>query len=127
MAEKKKADETIETFTEEATVETAVETTETVTTAPVPAPVVDKKKSQEKWLNERVPFFAFQDNDKYKDDIVVGINGYNYVIQRGKQVSIPRFVFMAIMDSERQRIEANKHSQGLADKFYNESVKRGMA
>jgi hypothetical protein len=89
--------------------------------------VPEKPVDNNEFLNERVPFFAFQDGDKYKDDIVVGINGYNYVIQRGKQVMIPRFVQMAIMDSERQRLEANSHSQGLADKFYSETKMRSLA
>ena len=43
-------------------------------------------------MNELVPFFAFRDNDKYKDDIFVGWNGKGYQIQRGKQVMIPRGV-----------------------------------
>ena len=34
-------------------------------------------------MNELVPFFAFRDNDKYKDDIFVGWNGKGYQIPRG--------------------------------------------
>ena len=83
-------------------------------------------KEQEAYVNERVPFFAFSDNDKYKDDIVVGINGYNYVIQRGKHVQIPRFVYDAIIDAERQRMLADRNSQNLIDSFMNESKKRGL-
>lgn len=51
------------------------------------------------YLNERVPFYAFKDDNKYKDDIVVGINGKNFIIQRGKHVMIPRYVKMLIDNS----------------------------
>lgn len=53
-------------------------------------------------MNELVPFFAFRDNDKYKDDIFVGWNGKGYQIQRGKQVMIPRGVYNILIRSMRQ-------------------------
>ena len=53
-------------------------------------------------MNELVPFFAFRDNDKYKDDIVVGLNGKVYRIQRGKHVRIPRPVYNIIRRSMAQ-------------------------
>ena len=34
-------------------------------------------------MNERVPFMAFKDNDKYKDDLIVIVNGKTWQIQRG--------------------------------------------
>lgn len=69
------------------------------------------------WLEERVPFFAIHDGEKYKDDIVVGINGTNWVIQRGKHVKIPRYVYNAIMDSQAQEIEATLQSENLREDF----------
>ena len=53
-------------------------------------------------MNELVPFFAFRDNDKYKDDIFAGWNGKGYQIQRGKQVMIPRGVYNILIRSMRQ-------------------------
>ena len=53
-------------------------------------------------MNELVPFFAFRDNDKSKDDIFVGWNGKGYQIQRGKQVMIPRGVYNILIRSMRQ-------------------------
>ena len=53
-------------------------------------------------MNELVPFFAFRDNDKDKDDIFVGWNGKGYQIQRGKQVMIPRGVYNILIRSMRQ-------------------------
>lgn len=65
------------------------------------------------WLNERVPFQAFYDGEKYKDDIVVTVNGINYQIQRGELVMIPRFVAMAVDDAEAQMKAASRTSQGF--------------
>ncbi len=51
----------------------------------------------EAYFNEEVPFYAFKDNDKYKDDIIVGVNGKLYRIKRGEQVMIPRNVYNVLM------------------------------
>ena len=67
------------------------------------------------WLNERVPFIAFKDNDKYKDDIVVGINGKAFIIQRGKQVMIPRYVKLVLDSSMAQEAHAADVMQGFQD------------
>lgn len=84
------------------------------------------KTEVEEYLNERIPFFAFKDNDKYKDDIVVIINGYTYQIKRGVQVQIPRFVYNAIDDAERQRAAAVDHAQGLIDEFDKKTKQYGI-
>lgn len=49
-----------------------------------------------------VPFWAFKDDDRYKDDIVVGWNGRMYRIQRGKHVRIPREVYNILRRSMAQ-------------------------
>ena len=49
-----------------------------------------------------VSFFAFKDDGKYKDDIVVGLNGKIYRIQRGKYVRIPKDVYDIIRQSMAQ-------------------------
>ena len=49
-----------------------------------------------------VSFYAFKDDDRYKDDIVVGLNGKVYRIQRGKHVRIPREVYNIIRRSMAQ-------------------------
>jgi len=70
------------------------------------------------YLNERVPFIAILDDDKYKDDIVVTVNGKAYQIQRGENVMIPRFVHNAILDAERQ-----KRSAALTQRRYEETFR----
>ena len=56
----------------------------------------------EAYFNEEVPFYAFKDNDKYKDDITVGVNGKMYRIKRGQQVMVPRSVYNVLMRSMSQ-------------------------
>lgn len=51
-----------------------------------------------------VPFWAFKDDDRYKDDIVVGWNGRMYRIQRGKHVRIPREVYNILRRSMAQDV-----------------------
>lgn len=105
-----------------------------IAAAPAPvAPIVnivnDKREMGEKpkfndsetvkYLNERVPFKAFKDNNKYKDDIVIGHNGKFYQIQRGVQVMIPRFIYLLIEDSERQLTEAANFQLEMEKEYEN--------
>lgn len=76
-----------------------------------------KSNPQLDYMNEKVSFRAFRDNDKYKDDLIVIINGKTWQIQRGKTVLIPRFVYLAIKQAERQKAVAAEHSQGLIDLY----------
>lgn len=57
-------------------------------------------------LEELVPFYAFKDNDKYKDDIFVSVNGETCQIQRGKQVMIKRKFYNVLMRSQEQDARA---------------------
>jgi hypothetical protein len=76
-----------------------------------------KDVSVSDYLNERVTFRAFKDDNKYKDDIAVIVNGYPWQIQRGVTVQIPRYVLHAIENSERQKAEAANHSESLANEY----------
>ncbi len=82
------------------------------------APEIDTtaEVSVNEFLNERIPFRAFKDDNKYKDDIVVIVNGYTWQIQRGMTVMIPRYVYHAIENSERQKSDAAI----LADELVNQ-------
>lgn len=73
----------------------------------------------EEYLNEKVPFYAMWDGERYKDDINVTINGKTWQIQRGVNLEIPRFVYNEIMDAERQKVVATATSQ-VAEKRFND-------
>jgi hypothetical protein len=34
----------------------------------------------------------FKDNDKYKDDVFVAVNGESYLIRRGEEVEVPDYI-----------------------------------
>jgi len=84
-----------------------------------------KKTMQDDFLNVRVPFMAMKDNDKYKDDIVVSVNGKAWQIKRGMKVMIPRYVLYAIEDAERQKMSAADTSQKFENQ-YKDNVKMNM-
>lgn len=69
------------------------------------------------YLNERVPYRAFKDNDKYKDDLVIVHNGKIWQIQRGKNVMIPRYLFNLISDHEKQMAEAANYQLALMQEY----------
>lgn len=51
-----------------------------------------KKKAEEEkaYYNELVEVKLFKDNNKYKDDVFVAVNGENCVIKRGEKVMVKR-------------------------------------
>lgn len=61
-----------------------------------------EEAAEDAYWNELVPFEALFDGDKYKDDIIVSVNGKRYQIKRGVKVMIPRNVFNVLMRSQQQ-------------------------
>ena len=59
----------------------------------------------------------FKDDDKYKDDLVVGVNGKIYQIQRGIDVSVPLSVAEVIRESIRQDQATAKKIQEAKEKY----------
>lgn len=51
---------------------------------------------------ERVKIKLFKDNKEYKDDLTVVVNGKAFKIQRGVEVSVPRYVAEVIEHSATQ-------------------------
>ncbi len=56
----------------------------------------------EAYLNEEVAVKLFRDNDRYRDDVYVAINGQNCVIRRGEWVKIKRKFALVLDQSEIQ-------------------------
>lgn len=53
-------------------------------------------------MEEYVDYFAFKDNERYKDDIFVSVNGETLQIQRGVPVKIKRKFLEVLMNSQEQ-------------------------
>lgn len=62
-------------------------------------------------LKERVPYMAFKDDGKYKDDIVVIVNGGNFIIKRGVVVNIPLYVVAVLESKDRELRSANEYKE----------------
>ncbi len=100
-----------------ATLEKKLNEKKSIPTVAMPRNPAKMTKEQEDFLLEKIPFRAFKDNDKYKDDISVQVNGKIFQIQRGVQVMIPRYVYLALEQSERQLAEAATYEAGLVEQF----------
>ena len=91
LAEAKKAKEEAEKLLADAKASVGGELTEE-----------QKKHNEERkaYWNELVPIELFKDNDKYKDDVFVSVNGENCVIKRGERVMIKR-KFADVLDNSK--------------------------
>ena len=58
------------------------------------------------YLEEYIAIKLFKDNDRYKDDVYVAINGKNCVIKRGEWVKIKRKFALVLDQSEIQDSKA---------------------
>ena len=66
------------------------------------------------YMDEYVEVKLFKDNDKYKDDVFVSVNGENCVIKRGERVKI-KLKFAEVLDhSEHQDYETSKMIEAAA-------------
>jgi hypothetical protein len=81
-----------------------------------------EEKAQMDYMEEKVPFRAFKDNDKYKDDIFVSVNGENCIIKRGVEVKIKRKFYDVIKRQENQDDYTNSLIEEYTDKFYKASL-----
>ena len=72
-------------------------------------------KSDHEYYNELVPVKLFKDNDKYKDDIFVAVNGVGMIVPRGKEVLIPA-IRQCILDVNIEEKKMTVHLlEGLLD------------
>lgn len=52
--------------------------------------------------SDLVPIRLFKDNDKYKDDVFVAVNGHSFQIRRGETVMVPDYVAEVLEQSMAQ-------------------------
>ena len=63
----------------------------------------------ETYLNEYVAVKLFRDNDRYKDDVYVAVNGQNCLIKRGEWVKIKRKFALVLDQSEIQDMQTAEY------------------
>ena len=71
----------------------------------------------EAYLNEYVAVKLFRDNDRYKDDVYVAVNGQNCLIKRGEWVKIKRKFAMVLDQSEIQDIKTAEMLEAEQNRF----------
>lgn len=88
-------------------------------------PAVDEKTEEQKKLkayyDELVTINLFMDNDKYKDDVIVAVNGKVWQIKRGEDVKVPRHIAEVINNSMKQDRATALEIRKLEEKYENES------
>ena len=84
-------------------------------------------REQESWLDEYVEIKLFKDNDKYKDDVYVAINGKNCLIRRGVWTRIRRKFALLLDQSEIQDLRTAELMEREEGRFMEESLKGGRA
>lgn len=76
----------------------------------------DNPPDPNEYLNQRVIVRLFKDKDKYVDDLDICVNGERILIQRGKDVLIPRKHAMVL----RQSMAQDDYARALIDEYQNE-------
>lgn len=62
----------------------------------------ETKLSKEQKRPKMEKIFLFKDNNEYKDDVFVSVNGENYHIQRGVEVEVPDYIAEVLRNQQRQ-------------------------
>ena len=71
----------------------------------------------EAYLNEYVAVKLFRDNDRYKDDVYVAVNGHNCVIRRGEWVKVKRKFALVLDQSEIQDMQTSEYLEAEQARF----------
>ena len=74
-----------------------------------------------KYYEEKVTVNLFLDNDKYKEDVIVSVNGKTWQIQRGVDVQVPRYVAEVLDNSMKQDRATALRIMELESKYEAES------
>ena len=61
-----------------------------------------KKVDRNDYMKELVTIRLFKDTGKYAQDLYVNVNDHNFVIKRGVDVQVPRYIAEVIANSEKQ-------------------------
>lgn len=63
---------------------------------------LEQAREYERYLNEYISVKLFKDNDRYRDDVYVAVNGQNCIIKRGEWVRVKRKFALVLDASEIQ-------------------------
>ena len=66
-------------------------------------------------MEKRVKIKLFKDNGNYRDDVFVSVNGRDFLIKRGEEVSVPDYVAEVLENS----IKQERNTASLIEKLEN--------
>lgn len=75
---------------------------------------------------EKVPVRLFKDNGRYKDDVMVAVNGRAFQIKRGETVMVPRYVAEVLERSMAQDQETANLISRESGEYEAEAAKLGL-
>ncbi|MEE1025422.1 MAG: hypothetical protein U0L55_00250 [Acutalibacteraceae bacterium] len=78
-----------------------------------------KISANEEYMKQPVTIKLFKDNGKYRDDVYVAVNDRSYLIKRGVEVTVPRFVEQALKTS----LSQDEYVASLVERLVNEYEK----
>jgi len=67
-------------------------------------------------MKQSVTIKLFKDNGKYRDDVYVAVNDRSFLIKRGVEVTVPRFVEQALKNS----LSQDEYVASLVEKLQND-------
>ena len=82
---------------------------------------MNTQTADQAYLEEYIAIKLFKDNDRYKDDVYVAINGKNCVIKRGEWVKIKRKFALVLDQSEIQDSKAAALMEAEQNRFSGQS------
>ena len=83
------------------------------------------QQAAEAYLEEYVAVKLFRDNDRYKDDVYVAVNGHNCVIRRGEWVRVKRKFALVLDQSEIQDMQTAEMLEAEQNRFRAAEEARG--
>lgn len=75
---------------------------------------------------ELVPVKLFKDDNRYNDDVFVGVNGRTWQIKRGVEVMVPPSVAEVLKNAQEQRDKASMNTDKLQAEFLASSRSHGF-
>lgn len=85
--------------------------------------VRDAAEEYERYLNEYIAVKLFKDNDRYRDDVYVAVNGQNCIIKRGEWVKIKRKFALVLDASEIQDMKTAEYIENEQKSFAEKSAR----
>lgn len=88
-------------------------------TAPAPVSDPEKEEAEKKRARamEMVTIQLFKDEERYKDDVAVFVNGRRVLIKRGVPVQVPRYIAEVVAASQKQDSQTEAMMMRLVDEY----------